>query len=236
MVCVPKTAFAVIWLERGWIPYAICGVFFWGAAMLLIKWRKLALQRSALGVGIVPDASGFVLSPQSSDQVLENLYRQVQDPERFVLFARVLRAISNMKNMGRISDVETILRSQSENDQNVMETSYTVLKGFIWTMPVLGFIGTVQGLSMAIGKFGSVLASGGEMHALRESLRQVVHGLSVAFDTTFQGLVCTLILQMVLTFFRKQEEEFLDSCDTYCHRHIVSRLRFLVGEEGRDGP
>lgn len=226
----PSSPFAVLWLERGWIPYAIAAFFFWGSAMLAIKWRKLALQKKALDLQVVPDDPGFVLSPQSSDQILQNLYRQVHDPERFLLFNRVLRAISNLRNLGRVSDVETILRSQSDMDQNNLDTSYIILKGFIWTMPVLGFIGTVQGLSMAIGEFSHVLTAGGEIGALRDSLRQVVTGLSIAFDTTFQGLVCTLALQLVATFLRKKEEEYLDDCDNYCHRHIVSRLRLLVRE------
>lgn len=226
----PDNRFAEIWLQRGWIPYAICGFFFWGLMTLFIKWRKLSLQKRALAMDIVPQDPGFILSPLSSDQILQNLYKQVHDPERFVLFSRIMRALSNLRNLGRVSDVETIFSSQSENDQNILDTSYITLRGFVWAMPVLGFIGTVQGLSMAIGKFGSVLAAGGEMSTLRETLREVVFGLSIAFDTTFLGLLCTLVLQLLLTFFRRKEEEFVDDCDNYCHRNVVSRLRFSVEE------
>lgn len=38
-----------------------------------------------------------------------------------------------------------------------METSYALVQGFVWAIPVLGFIGTVVGLSQAIGGFTAVL-------------------------------------------------------------------------------
>jgi len=227
----PVAYFARIWTELGWVPYAIAIMFFWGLAVLIFKWRKLALQKRALNIRVVPLDYGFVLSPQSADQILETLYKSVQDPERFMLFNRILRALSNLKNLGRVADVEIIIRAQSDMDHNVLESSYTILKGIIWAMPVLGFIGTVLGLSEAIGGFGSVLAAGGELSALRDSLRGVVAGLSVAFGTTFEGLITTLVLQIVLSFFRKAEEEFHEACDDYCHRYLVSRLRMVKQEE-----
>lgn len=223
----PKTHFYSIWNELGWVPYVIAGTFFWGLSIIFIKWRKLGLQRRALDMRIVPDDYGFVLGPASADAILDAMHKKVQDPENFILFTRVLRAIKNLKNMGRVSDVESIIRAQSDMDHNAMESSYTILKGMIWAMPVLGFIGTVQGLSVAIGGFGTVLAAGGEMSALRESLKGVVGGLSIAFGTTFEGLIATLVLQMILTFFRKSEEEFQEACDDYCHRNIVSKLRLV---------
>ena len=231
LLSLPPTRFSTIWLELGWVPYVIATTFFWGLAFLLLKWRKLALQRQALNVRIVPDDYGFVLSPQSTELVRESLYRQVQDPERFTLFNRILRAISNLKNLGRVDEVQALLRAQSDMDHNAMESSYTVLRGLAWAMPVLGFIGTVNGLSIAIGGFGSVLAAGGDMAALRESLHGVVGGLSVAFGTTFEGLLCTLVLQMVLSFSRKAEENFQEACDSYCYRNILSKLRLCGPEE-----
>ncbi|MEI6235921.1 MAG: MotA/TolQ/ExbB proton channel family protein [Planctomycetota bacterium] len=226
----PQSYLYRIWVELGWVPYAISLFFFWGLSIIFIKWRKLGLQRRALDIRIVPDEYTYVLTPQSADRILETMHRTVQDPEKFILFNRILRALKSLKNIGLVSEVDALIRSQSDFDHNAMESSYTILKGMIWAMPVLGFIGTVQGLSLAIGGFGTVLAAGGEMSALRESLKGVVGGLSVAFGTTFEGLVSTLILQMILTFFRKSEEEFQQACDDYCHRCIVSKLRLVKTE------
>lgn len=219
-----------IMTELGWVPYAIAFTFFWGICFLFIKWRKLVLQRQALTIRVVPLDYSFVLSVESADRILENLYKNVLDPERFMLFNRILRALSNLKNLGRVPDIEVIIRTQSDIDHNSLESSYSVLRGMIWAMPVLGFIGTVQGLSLAIGGFGAVLAGGGDISNLRGSLQGVVGGLSVSFGTTLLGLLGTLCLQMMMVFLRKSEEEFHERCDDYCHRNIVSKLRLNTAE------
>jgi biopolymer transport protein ExbB/TolQ len=144
-----------------------------------------------------------------------------------MLFSRIERCLSNLKNLGRVGDVDDILRSQADNDENYTESTYTLTKGFVWAIPVFGFIGTVLGLSEAIGKFGLVLGQGAEMDQLREALRGVTHGLSVAFETTLIGLVGAVTVQLLLNALRKQEEQFLDECNEYCHRNIISKLRTL---------
>jgi len=46
-----------------------------------------------------------------------------------------------------------------------------------------------------------------------------------------EALVAAVSIQLLLTFLRKSEEEFLDNCDEYCHRHIVNRLRMTPYEQ-----
>lgn len=75
-----------------------------------------------------------------------------------------------------------ILRAQAENDEDQMESSYALVKGFIWAITVLGFIGTVLGLSQAIGSFGTVLVQSEGLKYLKTSLQQITSGLAVAFD------------------------------------------------------
>ncbi|MEX0642845.1 MAG: MotA/TolQ/ExbB proton channel family protein [Pirellulales bacterium] len=219
------TYFAEMFLDRGFVPYFIVFFSAWSCAILFIKWRKLKLQERALSISFIPDQNDFVLSPATVGDVLASLFQTVDDPKRFIVLNRVLVALSNLKNLGRVTDVEEILRSQSEHDEAAMETSYALLRGFIWAIPVLGFIGTVVGLSYAIGAFGGVLGTATEINDIADSLKGVTAGLATAFETTLEALVAALAIQLVLTFLKKSEEEFLDSCREYCHRNIVNRLR-----------
>ena len=225
------TYFAAMFRERGPTPYVIVLFFFWSCAILFVKWRKLAIQRKALGLSILPDQHEFVLSPATVDDVLSTVYRSVDDPRHFVVLNRVLVALSNLKNLGRVTDVDDMLRSQAEHDESAMETTYSLLRGFIWAIPVLGFVGTVLGLSAAIGSFGGVLGTSTDMSQISESLKGVTAGLATAFETTLEALVAALTIQLVLTFLRKSEEEFLDNCREYCHQNIVNRLRMTPFEQ-----
>lgn len=226
----PNSYLAVTFTQRGPIPYCIAFFFFWSVAILILKFFKLRLQRRALQMVVVPENPEFVLSPLTVDDVIGRMYQVVDDPKHFTLLNRIYVALANLRNLGRVTDVDEILETQAGSDESVMETSYSLLQGFVWAIPVLGFIGTVQGLSAAIGGFGSVLATTEELNQVKDALKDVTGGLSVAFETTMQGLVAALIVQLLLTAIKKSEEEFLDSCSEYCVRNVVSRLRLMPYE------
>ena len=212
---------------RGPTPYVIVYATLWCMVLLVIKRQKLALQRKALDHLVVPEANDFVLSPATVEQVVTKIYETVDDPKHFVLFNRISVALSNLRNLGRVTDVDEILRSQAEHAESIMESSYSLLRGLIWAIPVLGFIGTVLGLSEAIGGFGNVLANAGDMTEITGALKGVTAGLSTAFDTTLLALIAAIIIQMWTTFLHKSEEEFCDNCTEYCQHNIVNRLRLM---------
>jgi biopolymer transport protein ExbB/TolQ len=211
-------------------PACIVFLTFWSLTILGLKWTKLRLQERALRTVVVPARAEFVLTPHTVDEVYQHIHEAVDDPLQFVVFHRITQALSNLRNLGRVADVDAILRAQGETDESAMETSYALLQGFVWAIPVLGFIGTVEGLSIAIGGFGSVLSSASDFEQIKVALRGVTGGLSTAFETTLQGLVAALAIQLLMTTLKKSEEEFLDSCSEYCSRHIVSRLRMMPFE------
>ncbi len=226
--------FVRMFTDRGFVPYAICFFSAWATAILMVKSRKLAFQRKSLQYRVVPDDHDFVLSSATVDVVMENLYATVDDPKYFVLFNRIVIALSNLRNLGRVADVDDILRSQAAHDESSMESSYAVVGGFVWAIPVLGFIGTVIGLSQAIGGFGRVLETAGEITEIKNALQGVTGGLSTAFETTLEGLVAALFIQLFLTFLKKSEEDFLDACSEYCVRNVVNRLRIMPYEQQQE--
>jgi len=227
-----RTSFGQIFLDRGPTQHAVVVLFFWSLASLVFKRSKLRLQRQALDVRVLPDEPGFVISPSNVDQVLDRIREIADDPRHFMTLNRVEVALSNLRNLGRVGDVEEILRSQASQDESQMETSYALLQGFVWAIPVLGFIGTVLGLSQAIGSFTAVLGTGEDVSAITGALGKVTAGLATAFDTTLVALVAALIIQLLMVMTKKSEEEFLDESMEYGMRNIVGRLRLeSPGEE-----
>ena len=227
--------FVAMFTQRGPVPYAISFLSFWALAMLVLKSRKLALQARALDHKIIPSDHDFVLEPATVDLVMSRLRAVTDDPRHFVLYNRIVIALSNLKNLRRVSDVDEILNSQAAHDESAMETSYSLLNGFVWAIPVLGFIGTVLGLSEAIGEFGSVLQGTDQLSEIKQSLEGVASGLATAFETTLEALVAALLIQLILTFLKKSEEEFLDACSDYCLRHVVNNLRVTPFEYQNGG-
>lgn len=230
----PPSGFRAMLLDRGPTQYATVLLGFWCAAILLLKNRKLKIQRKALQQPIVPEQHSFVLSSQTADSVVTRIHEIAEDPDRFIVFNRILIAISNLKNLGRVSDVDDMLNSVAEQDEAAHETSFAILNGFLWAIPVLGFIGTVLGLSMSISNFSKLLETQKDVSGIVSSLKEITGGLSTAFETTLLALLIALVIQLWMTGQKKAEEEFLDQCNGYCLKQITSRIKILPYEQSRE--
>ena len=231
-----QTRAASLVLERGWTPYAMVGLFILALSILWAKAVKLGFQKKAFGIKLIPEGAAFSLTPETALEVMRKLNASVDEPERFVLFNRIKRALQNLHNVGNLSDVSEMLRSQAENDESHFESSYGLLYGIVWAIPILGFIGTVIGLSGAIGSFGLVLnGDGSNIGALKEGLGVVTGNLGIAFDTTFLALILAMVVQLLMTVIKKREELFLDECRDYAHVNVISRLR-IAASRGNSQP
>src|SRR5690606_24499616 len=72
-----RSAFARMFLSRNFVTPTICFLTGWSMAILLIKSRKLSLQRQALNYSVVPKDHDFVLSSTTVYQVIEQIHRTV---------------------------------------------------------------------------------------------------------------------------------------------------------------
>lgn len=225
MFAIGSNSWTDMFIQRGWTPYVIVFFALWSLTILMMKRSKLRFQRRSLTLTVIPDEIDFILSLSTVGRVMQRLYEVSDDPKSFVLLNRIYVGLSNVRNLGRVADLGEVLRTQAEHDESVMETSFNLIRGLVWAIPILGFIGTVSGLSLAIGGFGRVLSQTDDPSQLIEALKGVTGGLATAFETTLLALIAALLVQMAMTLQKKREEEFLDECADYCQREVLSRLR-----------
>jgi hypothetical protein len=124
-------------------------------------------------------------------------------------------------------EAATVLSAQSDVDANDVQSSYTLLKIFIWAIPILGFIGTVQGLGEAVGGFASGMGNTDDVAVLKNSLGMITKGLAVAFDTTLIALIMAIPLMFFMSAMQKAEEDVLNSIDEFCTENLLKRLNEL---------
>lgn len=217
--------------NRSWIPIVTIFLTMWCLAFLFIKYRKIAVQRKIFALKILPETPGFILSPDNSSTVQERIDEQVYQASGFLALNRIQKTLANLKNIGRVSDVSSVLNDLALADEKYLEGTYTLPKGLIWAIPVTGFIGTVLGLSEAVGGFGKVITGGAELETIKQALSGVTSGLAVAFETTLIALVAALVLQLLMTVIMQKEEDLMNECANYCYQNIVSKLKMIdMGE------
>ncbi len=98
------------------------------------------------------------------------------------------------------------------------------MKVLVWAMPILGLIGTVVGLSGAVGAFSHAMSGAEQLDTIKDSLREVTTGLAVAFDATFVALVASILVMLPMTWLQKAEDKLVNDVDDYAVTHILARL------------
>jgi len=168
-----------------------------------------------------------------SDQINNQLMPMIiadasSDPEKDELYS----ALQNAGENNGINDTnlaKTRLSLFLSHDNNEIDETFAIkereyLKGsyslprfMVWAIPILGFIGTVWGISNGIAHFSDAMTSTNSVtdvsSMLKENLPLVTNSLATAFDTTLLALLLSIPLMMFMLSLEKAEEAYLIDLD-----------------------
>jgi biopolymer transport protein ExbB/TolQ len=127
---------------------------------------------------------------------------------------RLQRLLELQINRGGRQDVEIDLKSQSDFELDQQHESYNLLRIIHWAMPMLGFLGTVLGISQTLGQLDPEKLATQQQAAMND----LTDGLYVAFDTTAIALSLTVfsmfvqfaISRLEINLLRRIDEELTD--------------------------
>jgi hypothetical protein len=219
--------------DRGWVPFVLTLLLCWSIAILVLKWRKLVRQRESMLLDVLPTELSKEITVDSLDKFEEHVRGLPGEPGESFLINRVIRGLETFRVRQNAAETVTMMELQSAIDANTVASSYTIVKVFIWALPIMGFIGTVIGVSSAVASLGGSLESASDISAVKESLNAVFAGLGTAFDTTLLALVLSLIVKIPASALQKAEEDLVTWVDEYCNENLLKRLN--DGREGAGG-
>ena len=218
----------LLW-NRGWVQFAEVFLAAWAAAILVLKARRLAVQRDSMLFDLLPESIAKDITPGAVDQFVAHIRNLPVKFGQSLLVNRVLRGLEHFGVLRSSSEVANRLASQSEIDSNAVSSSYTLVKVFIWAIPILGFIGTVIGIGKAVGSFSTTMSAASDIGALKESVNSVTSGLATAFDTTLLALVLSILVMFPMSSLQKSEQDLLNWVDEYCNENLLKRLKGVEG-------
>ncbi len=196
--------------------------FTWAMAILDLKYKKLRHQREALLLDVLPWELGSEINAQNVGAFIDHLYKLPVRLRDSMMVNRIRKALELFEVKQSVGDVTNQLSSQSAIDSMRIGGSFTLLKAFLWAIPILGFIGTVLGLSHAIG--GMNFANVEDVTAIMSSINAVTSGLGTAFDATLLGLVLAMFLNFPMNSMMKSEDDCLNDIDAFCNEILLPRL------------
>ncbi|MCK5903145.1 MAG: MotA/TolQ/ExbB proton channel family protein [Cocleimonas sp.] len=150
----------------------------------------------------------------SSDPFLEQikLFRQQENiPDNNLLLSRAQLYLNHHGHDANIDEAFGI------KERELLRSSYALSRFMVWAIPIIGFIGTVWGISNGIAHFSDAMTTTNSVTdasaMLKESLPLVTNSLATAFDTTLLALLLSVPLMMMMLWLEKQEEAYLIALD-----------------------
>ena len=201
------------------IAYCTTAMFFIGTAALVIKLLGLVLQFATVERTQLTETDGTGQTVADTPALLEQLGSVSDAMQDSYLVRRLREALQYVQQKGTADTLETQLRHLEETDFARMHHSYAMTRIILSTIPILGFLGTVIGITLAIAK----LNLSGE--GMDQSLPAVVAGLSVAFDTTALALTLSTILLFTKFCVERVELRLLSLVDASASRQLIGRFQ-----------
>ena len=112
-------------------------------------------------------------------------------------------------------------REASGLDQEHMAGRFTLTRYILYLLPVIGFIGTVEGISKALMNISKVLPLVKDLDAFLNNLTGVTSALQIAFDSTLLALFLSAALMLVQTLIFRKSEELLARVDRWVVEHVL---------------
>ncbi len=208
----------VRYLAGNWIEYVEVGMFFIGMAALAGKALDVAWQwRGVADEQIDPIPDGGQDATEAAS-LLAALPEEDQKGGAAFLVRRLREALDFVARTGSADGLEDHLKYLSDVDAARAARSYGLVRFIVWAIPIMGFLGTVIGITVAIASLSPTQL---------ENISGVVAGLGTAFDTTATALGLSMVLMFVQFLVDRSEQSLLAEVDVVAWETLAGR--FLPG-------
>ena len=137
------------------------------------------------------------------------------------LWQRLTNSLLYVYRNGSAAGVDEEVKYLGELDLDRQQQRYSLARILIWATPMLGFLGTVLGISQALG--GISVGPENDFQAMMNGLRG---SLYVAFDTTALALTLSMVLMFIQFLVDRFETQLLTMVDQRARSEISNHFEF----------
>jgi biopolymer transport protein ExbB/TolQ len=141
----------------------------------------------------------------TTEQLLGQLDRYASRTKSTWLWRRLFTALEFIRRNDSADGMDDELKYASELDHEEKHERYSFARIMIWAIPMLGFLGTVLGISEALG--GINIGEDNNFQVMMAGLRG---SLYIAFDTTAIALTFAIVLMFVQFAVDRAESSLLN--------------------------
>lgn len=223
-------------LATGWVPYAVMFLTFWAVGMLIQKVISIRKQDRCLAVNYLPEDTTLETEDEI-DKLCETIMHKGRENGDGMLAPQIITVLNRFRLIKSLRDAENVWREASDKIYAAAESSYGLIRVIVWVVPILGFIGTVQGVGSSVGGLSAVLGKDvEEMSQITIALTNVTKDLAFAFDTTLIALIMTVIIVVLMSIVENLEFKALDTIEKYGIKKVLPMLAGNVSKYRKWNP
>jgi biopolymer transport protein ExbB/TolQ len=212
----------VRYLAGHWVEYVETAMFCVGLAALAIKAADVARQmRRVHGECPLPEVPTGGQDPAEAAALVAALPDGEAGGDHLV--RRLREALDLVVRTGSADGLEDHVKYLSDLDAARAAQGYGLVRFVIWAIPIMGFLGTVIGITVAIASLSPTQL---------ENISGVVAGLGTAFDTTATALALSMVLMFLQFVIDRSESQLLAAVDERAWAALAGRFQSLSGDEG----
>ena len=208
----------VRYLAGHWVEYAEVTLFCVGLAALLLRAGDMVSQRRRVAtepLGPVPAGGN---DPADAAVLLEQV-----PPGEGYLSRRLREGLDLVIRTGTADGLEDHLKYLGDVDAARASQGYGLVRFIVWAIPIMGFLGTVIGITVAIASLSPTQL---------ENISGVVAGLGTAFDTTATALALSMVLMFLQFVLDRYEQQLLAVVDDAAWDSLAGRFQTVGAGEG----
>ncbi len=210
-----RDEYVVRYLAGHWVEYIEVGLFCIGLSSLAMKLLSTIRQKNSLADCSLPVTPSGGQHPSEAD-VLQRQSLGTRTGDSAYLPKRLRDGLDFVVRTGKADDLEDHLKYLADVDGARAHASYGLVRFIVWAIPIMGFLGTVIGITVAIANLSPT-----EL----ENISGVVAGLGTAFDTTATALGLSMVLMFTQFVIERIEQGLLDQVDEQAWDSLAGRFQ-----------
>lgn len=202
--------------ERGWEQYVGAAIYFW--AVFTLAKELLRVWSNERAFADAPALLERLVAGKASKADL--------DGDNRILPARIRQLAAYLEGTRRpsVGQLMELNREGSGLDQEHASGRFTLTKYILYLLPVIGFIGTVEGISRALMNISKVLPLVKDLDGFMNNLTGVTSALQIAFDSTLLALFLSAALMLAQTLVYRRAEDLLARIDRWVVANVLPKL------------
>jgi biopolymer transport protein ExbB/TolQ len=203
------------------VAFVATSMFFVGLAALALKLIEVLIQFWAANLVRLEDPPQGGEAIEAVPARLEQLAQLPEAACNSYLGRRLRDGLRFVQRQGGADQLNDELKYLADMDAVRQHDSFALVRILIWATPMLGFLGTVVGITQALGDLDArQLATD-----IQGAMDGLLSGLYVAFDTTALALSLSIILMFLMFLIDRMENQVLSAVDLQAAELLAGRFQ-----------